>query len=240
MSKDHKWSPTAEDFYAFHRRVQINDDMDLEEDNTLTLNGNQDGHLRQSNSREVNYNMALNGGNGIHGVENGARIVETGRTGSLKQDRRNDEISIVNQGQHQSSGQFLHNFTQFQRNQWSQYWIRCGGIDILTKWSAFITDGSTLTSKYDDDSTAVDRIERRSSYHVMIHHLSHSIGKFNGKSRLMEARLWLDQLETTTRIHTWPAGLNFRGAARSWFATKKHCFHTRLEFRTAYKKTFIP
>lgn len=77
--------------------------------------------------------------------------------------------------------------------------------------------------------------------------LSQTIGTFDSVSGPMDARLWIDQLETTARIHCWPeaflyesAGLNLRGAARSWFLAMKGCFANWQQFRAAFKKTFIP
>lgn len=84
------------------------------------------------------------------------------------------------------------------------------------------------------------------SYHVMPD-LSKTIGEFNGRDGPIEARQWLDHVETSARLHQWPeaflyetASSHLRDAARSWFITKRSEFRSWNDFRTAFKKTFVP
>ncbi|KAK9728552.1 hypothetical protein QE152_g17919 [Popillia japonica] len=82
------------------------------------------------------------------------------------------------------------------------------------------------------------------SYNVMPD-FSKTISVFNGED-LSKAKPWLNEIETTARLHDWPSAFmletaknHLTSAARHWYEARKADIGTWVTFRDEFKKTFI-
>ncbi|KAK9739173.1 Zinc knuckle [Popillia japonica] len=82
------------------------------------------------------------------------------------------------------------------------------------------------------------------SYNVMPD-FSKTISVFNGED-LSKAKAWLNEIETTARLHDWPSAFmletaknHLTSAARHWYEARKADIGTWVTFRDEFKKTFI-
>lgn len=76
--------------------------------------------------------------------------------------------------------------------------------------------------------------------------LSKSINDFNGENGVLKAKHWIEQIENTAMLHSWPESFTFetarihlKGAAYHWFRGKGNEILTWVDFKNAFKKTFL-
>ncbi|KAJ8945525.1 hypothetical protein NQ317_005406 [Molorchus minor] len=86
--------------------------------------------------------------------------------------------------------------------------------------------------------------EQVKNFHIMPD-LSKTIEDFTGEKGPYDAKLWLKQLETTAKLHSWPEAFLFetarshlRGAAKFWYRGREDITDW-TKFRAAFTKTFL-
>lgn len=76
--------------------------------------------------------------------------------------------------------------------------------------------------------------------------LSKTIDNFTGEKGPMEARNWLQQIEVTSKLHSWPAAFTFEtakshlvGTAQYWYLGRVDCVTNWITFQQTFRKTFV-